>query len=73
MNQKYTSTYLPLEGGVWALKDRAGKIYIPTNMPIALKQANCQSNCHLSPDLNVVSIYQSGEIVRILSFELAQE
>ena len=61
---------MPLEGGVWTLRDKFGKVFIPTNMPASLKRAQCQSKCLLIPDLGVVSIYQTGELVKIISFEL---
>lgn len=70
MKKKYTSAYLPLEGGVWVLKDEFGNVSIPTNMPASLKRPNCRSKCQLSPEMNAVSVFQVGELVRILSYEL---
>jgi len=70
MKQIYTSYFLPLEGGVWVLKDKFGKILIPSNMPSSLKHPHCKSECLLRPDINAVSIYQIGDIVKILSYKM---
>lgn len=70
MMKSYTSVYIPVEGGVWALKDQQGKIFVPMNMPSELKQTDCRSKCRLQGNLDVVSLHQVGEIVRILSYNI---
>ncbi len=68
----YTVNYSHLEGGHWQLLSKNGKTYLPVNMPIRMKRPGLKVNCRLSRQTDMSGIHMTGELVRIVSYEVVK-
>ncbi len=70
LSKTYTVNYSGLEGGNWLLQSAFGTTYLPTNMPLELRQAGLKVKCRLIKEKNVSSIYMTADLVRIISYKV---
>lgn len=69
-SKTYTVKYSNLEGGNWQLMSSSGSTYLPISMPSEMRRPGLKVKCRLSPQKDVSSIYMTGEVVKIVSFEI---
>jgi len=70
MKETYVTAYIPIEGGFYGIISQYGRKYIPINMPVRLKIPGQKFTCRVRKLRDQDSIYQWGELVKIISYEL---
>jgi hypothetical protein len=71
-SKTYTVHYSNLETGSWQLLSQTGSIYIPINMPADMREPGLKVKCKLSKQNDLSSMHMTGEIVRIVSYEIVK-